>query len=379
MKITVLGAGRVGGAIICDLARDFTVTAVDQSRNALDVAASKAGIRCLQTDIRKEGALSSAIDDCDLVIGAVPGFMGFETVKRVIEGGKNIVDISFFGEDAFELDDLAQSQGVTAVVDCGVAPGLCNILLGYLTQHFDRIERYTCYVGGLPVERQWPYEYKTVFSPNDVLEEYTRPVRMVENGKEMVLPALSDIEQIDFPGVGGLEAFNTDGLRTLIKTMNIPFMKEKTLRYPGHANLMRVFQHSGFFNTEPMMIKGRNVCPMDVTSQLLFDQWRMAEEDEDVTVLQVTVEGEKSDKQVCHTFNLLDRYDPEIKTTSMARTTGYTCAIVARQVLSGRFNRTGISPPEYVGQTKGCYEHLMAEFQKRNICIAETVTEPTLV
>lgn len=375
MKITVLGTGRVGSAIIYDLARDFDVTAVDQSSIALDIAASKAAILCIQTDIQKEGALSSAIDDCDLVICAVPGFMGFETVKRVIERGKNIVDISFFGEDAFELEEMAQSQGVTAVVDCGVAPGLCNIILGHASQVFDSIDGYTCSVGGLPVERTWPYEYKTVFSPVDVLEEYTRPARLVENGREVVMPALSGVEQIDFPGIGVLEAFNTDGLRTLIKTMDIPNMKEKTLRYPGHAELMRVFKESGFFNKEIINVKGQQMRPLDLTAKLLFEQWQMSEGDEDITVMQVAVEGNKSGKTIRKTFELLDRYDFKTKTTSMARTTGYTCTIVARQILSGQIEIKGICPPEYVGQTKGCYENLMSEFKKRNIIIEETATE----
>ena len=371
MKVTVLGAGRVGSAIICDLAKDFSVTAVDQNKTALDVVAQEANIHLLSADLGK-GLPSSAIDDCDLVVSAVPGFMGFRTLRHVIEAGKNIVDISFFEEDAFELDNLARSQRVTAVVDCGVAPGLSNIILGQVSREFDRINKYTCYVGGLPVERKWPYEYKTVFSPVDVLEEYTRPARLVENGQEMVMPALSDVEQIDFSGVGVLEAFNTDGLRTLIKTMDIPNMKEKTLRYPGHAELMRVFKDSGFFNKELVDVKGQQVRPLDLTAKLLFEQWHMSEGDEDVTVMQVVVEGKKSGKTIRKIFKLFDRYDPETKTTSMARTTGYTCAIVARQILSDRFNRPGISPPEYLGQTQGCYGHLMSEYKKRNISIMET-------
>ena len=130
------------------------------------------------------------------------------------------------------------------MVDCGVAPGLSNIVLGALSLHLDGIDRYDCYVGGLPQERRWPYEYKAVFSPIDVLEEYTRPARYVEYGREVVRPALSDIELLDFPHVGTLEAFNTDGLRSLARTMEIPFMKEKTLRYPGHAKQVGVLAAS---------------------------------------------------------------------------------------------------------------------------------------
>jgi len=131
------------------------------------------------------------------------------------------VDIAFFGEDPFLLDTLARSKDVTAVVDCGVAPGLCNIVVGYVETRLDFIDRYVCYVGGLPKVRKWPYEYKAVFSPKDVLEEYTRPARFVEFGHQVVKPALTDIELLDFPRVGTLEAFNTDGLRSLIKSAGV--------------------------------------------------------------------------------------------------------------------------------------------------------------
>ena len=376
MQIAVLGAGLVGSAIVRDLAQDtdLSVTAVDLDQDALDRLASEDQVKTVQADLRAEGAIASLIADCDLVICAVPGFLGFETLKRIIQAGKDVVDISFFAEDAFLLDDLAKDNNVTAVVDCGVAPGLCNILAGYVDTRLDRVERYVCYVGGLPQVRQWPYEYKAVFSPIDVLEEYTRPARFVEYGQEVVRPALSDVELRDLPEVGTLEAFNTDGLRSLIKTLNAPFMKEKTLRYPGHANLMRAFRDSGFFDETPIEVGGQPVRPIDVTSKLLFEQWKLKEDERDLTVLQVILEGYADGKRIGYTYDLVDWYDQKSHTTSMARTTGYTCAIVARQVIDGLFNQKGICPPEYVGRTEGCYKHLLAEYAKRNISLTETVT-----
>ena len=239
----------------------------------------------------------------------------------------------------------------------------------------DSIERYICYVGGLPRMRRWPYEYKAVFSPIDVLEEYTRPARFVEYGQEVIRPALSDAELLDFPGVGTLEAFNTDGLRTLQRTLDAPFMKEKTLRYPGHINLMRIFRESGFFDTEPLEIDGVSVRPIDLTSKLLFDHWKLHPGEEDFTVMQVIVEGAKAGRRLRYTYDLLDRYDRETHTTSMARTTGYTATIVARQVLRGQFAQKGICPPEFVGRVAGCYEDLLAEYAKRNIRLVETVVD----
>jgi lysine 6-dehydrogenase len=360
MRIVVLGAGRVGSAIARDLAREaeFDVTAVDVNPQLLRML---------------EAETSIAGSEHDLVVCAVPGHMGFATLESVIRAGKNVVDISFFPEDAFALDALARENEVTAVVDCGVAPGLCNILAGHMTSLLDRTDRYLCYVGGLPITRLWPYEYKAVFSPADVLEEYTRPVHLVEHGQVVVRPALSEVELRDLPHVGTLEAFNTDGLRSLIRTMDIPHMQEKTLRYPGHAALMRVFRDSGFFGTDPIQVGGQAIRPIDLTSALLFEQWTMEKGEEDLTVMQIILEGEKSGQRCTYTYDLFDRYDLETQTTSMARTTGYTCAIVARQVASGRFARKGICPPEYVGQVATCYEDLLREYTRRNIHLTESV------
>lgn len=376
MRITVLGAGLVGSAIIKDLATesDFEIKAVDINRKALKKLENQVPIRIVEANLGREGVIPGLVADADLVVCAVPGFMGFTTLEQIIATGKDVVDISFFAEDPFLLDDLAKNQGVTAVVDCGVAPGLSNIIVGYVDSMLDRTERFTCYVGGLPRQRRWPFEYQVVFSPVDVLEEYTRPARLIEYGREVVRPALSGIELLDFPGIGTLEAFNTDGLRSLRLTMDIPFMKEKTLRYPGHARLMQVFRDSGFFDVDPVAVRGQEVRPIDLTSRLLFDQWKMEPGEEDLTVMQVTVEGEQDGSRVRATYDLLDTYDPDSGTTSMARTTGYTCAIVARQVVTGLFAQKGICPPEYVGREVQCFDDLMAGYKKRGISLRATMT-----
>jgi lysine 6-dehydrogenase len=375
MEITVLGAGLVGHAIVRDLVREepCSVTVADVSERALARLEGVERVKGVRTDLRDTDRIAPLLAESDLVISAVPGFMGFETLRAVIEAGKDVVDISFFNEDPFLLDGPAKSKGVTAVIDCGVAPGLCNIIAGHVDSLLDRTERYVCYVGGLPRVRQWPYEYKAVFSPLDVLEEYTRPARFVEHGREVVRPALSEVEQLNFPGVGTLEAFNTDGVRSLRRTLKAPFMLEKTLRYPGHAGLMRVFKESGFFDTTPIEVMGQSISPMALTSRLLMDQWKLEEGEEDFTVMQVVVEGEKAGGNYRYTYDLLDGYDRETQTTSMARTTGYTCTIVAGQVAGGLFRQKGVCPPEFVGAEQSCFEKLMAEYAKRNIRLRETV------
>lgn len=377
MRITVLGAGLVGSAIVRDLAQDtrFQVTAVDLNQQALDRLALAVPVRTVQADVREAGRVVALAAASDLMVCAVPGYLGFSTLTKIIEAGKNVVDISFFAEDALDLDKLARQHGVTAVVDCGVAPGLCNILAGHVAALLDDCDSYTCYVGGLPRIRRWPYEYKAVFSPRDVIEEYTRPARFIEHGRAVVRPALSDVELLDIPGVGTLEAFNTDGVRTLRQTLPMPFMKEKTMRYPGHANLMRTLRESGFFDPAPIVVDGQPVSPLAVTSRLLFDQWLLQPGEEDITVMQVAVEGRKGDRHVRYTYDLFDEYDRATRTHSMARTTGYTCAIVARQVACGLFARRGICPPEYVGQDAACYDDLLAGYAQRNIRLVETVQE----
>jgi saccharopine dehydrogenase-like NADP-dependent oxidoreductase len=376
MKIVVLGAGLVGNAIIQDLAEDkqYEILAVDLNKGSLDKISGFYGVSTRQVDLSDDKTITTLVSDADLVINAVPGFLGFQTLKQIIQTGKNVVDISFFGENAFELDQLARKKGVTAIVDCGVAPGLCNIIAGYVTEKMDQVDSYLCYVGGLPEIREWPYEYKVVFSPTDVLEEYTRPARFVENGQEVIYPALSEVELLDFPGVGTLEAFNTDGLRSLLLTLDIPNMREKTMRYPGHANLMRVFRESGFFNQEEVEVDGQGVQPLALTSRLLFDQWKMKDGDRDLTVMQVILEGKEGKDQVVYQYDLIDHYDQEKNITSMARTTGYTCTIVARLLLEGTIPLTGICPPEKLGVISGLFEILLGEYKKRGINLKETIT-----
>jgi hypothetical protein len=219
-KIIVLGSGMVGRIMAVDLARDFDVTAADLRPANLE-RLKGTPVKPLAADLSDAGAVGRAVEGFDLVVGAVPGSLGFSTLRAVLEAGKDTVDISFFPEDAFLLDGLAAKNGRTAVVDCGVAPGMSNMILGHHASRMN-VTHFACYVGGLPFKRDFPFEYKAPFSPADVIEEYTRPARYVENGHLVVKPALSDAELMDFPEVGTLEAFNSDGLRSLIATMSIP-------------------------------------------------------------------------------------------------------------------------------------------------------------
>ena len=344
-NIVVLGAGLVGGVMAKDLATQHDVTSVDISQKNLN---QLRGINTICADISDTKTLQKIISDFDLVVGAVPGFMGYKMMKDVIEAVKNIVDISFYPEDPFGLDEIAKEKGVVAVMDCGVAPGMGNIILGHHNLNMKVID-YECLVGGLPEKREWPYEYQAVFSPIDVIEEYVRPARFVKNSKMITKEALSDTEIIDFEEIGPLESWNSDGLRTLIDTMpHIPNMIEKTLRYPGSVEYLKVLRESGFFSYDEIEVKGQKIRPIDVTSKLLFPKWEMKEGDKDFTVMRIIIKGKENGNDTIYRYDLLDRF--QNNTISMARTTGFTCTAVANLVLNGDYNRKGISPPEYLGE-----------------------------
>ncbi|MCH1485343.1 MAG: saccharopine dehydrogenase NADP-binding domain-containing protein [Flavobacteriaceae bacterium] len=345
-KIVVLGCGLVGRVMAEDLSKNHQVCSVDISNENLEKLESSDVIK-LCKDVSDVSVLNEVIKDCDLVVGALPGFMGYETMKRVIKAKKNIVDISFYAEDPFGLDKLAKENNVIAVMDCGVAPGMGNIIFSHHDKTM-KITDYECLVGGLPKKREWPFEYQAVFSPIDVIEEYVRPARYVQNKSLVVKEALSDTELVEFEEIGTLESWNSDGLRTLIQTMNhVPNMIEKTLRYPGCVEYLKVLRECGYFSYDEIEINGNKIRPIDLTAKLLFPKWQMKEGDEDFTIMRIKISGKEADKDVLYTYTLLDRF--KNNTISMARTTGFTCTSVANLILENKYNKVGISPPEFLG------------------------------
>ncbi|GHN01408.1 saccharopine reductase [Cytophagales bacterium WSM2-2] len=365
-KVIVLGAGLVGHVMAKDLARDFDVTAADINEEALK-AVEAHGIKTTKTDLADHDRLITLVQPFDLVIGSVPGFMGLRNAQTIIDAGKNMVDISFFPEDPFQLDEAAKKKNVTIVTDCGVAPGMGNIILGYHNKRM-KIQNYECLVGGLPVVREWPYEYKAVFSPIDVIEEYIRPARYVQNHAMITKEALSDPELIHFDGVGTLESWNSDGLRSLIKTMpHIPNMIEKTLRYPGCIEYLRVLRETGFFSHEEIEVKGVKLKPVDVTAKLLFPKWKLKPGEEEFTVMRIRMDGTEDGSFKKYEYNLLDRTEKSTGTLSMARTTGYTCTAVAHLVATGQFSRKGICPPEYVGEKEEDFSFVVKHLADRGV------------
>jgi saccharopine dehydrogenase-like NADP-dependent oxidoreductase len=368
MTIAVLGAGMVGRAIALDLAKDYSVASFDVSATNLEELKQRnTGIKTITADLLLFNEYKNWLQSFDLVVTAVPGFMGYKTLEAVINAGKNVVDISFFPEDVLQLDKLAKEKNVTVITDCGVAPGVSNFIIGRYNEEMN-VTSFECYVGGLPKERKPPFQYKAPFSPIDVIEEYIRPARLVENGKIVTRPALSERETVMFDEIGELEAFNTDGLRSLIFTMkNIPDMKEKTLRYPGHIDLIIALKQAGFFETNSLRINATDITPLEFTSKLLIKEWKLGAEEEEFTIMKVIVEGEKEGKKKKIEYNLLDRFDQATKTSSMARTTGYTCTAAVNLIAKNLFIEKGVFPPELIGKYQNCFDFVINYLKERNV------------
>lgn len=375
MNIVILGGGMIGKAIAFDLAADTDciVTVVDNSDNALEFFRNR-NIRTQKIDLTSTGVLTGisgikqAIMGQDLIINALPDNIGFHVVKTCLEAGKDMVDICFYSEDPFQFDELAKSTGSTHLVDFGIAPGCSNLLFGHLLSTMNELKHFECYVGGLPLHPKPPWNYKAPFSPQTVIQEYIRPARFVENGKIEEKSALSELQIEQFPIVGKLEAFLTDGLRTLLRFKDqVPSMVEKTYRYPGHRDLALALRESGFFSEEPLH-EYTTERPIDLSTQLLAKAWKYEDGEEDLTLMKVKGIGFDefgSGKKLM--WYLIDNYDKECNISSMARTTGYTAAAAARLLKDKKFVAPGVFAPEDIGQYPDCFSFIMKELAERHI------------
>ena len=366
-QIVVLGSGLVGKAIAIDLQKSgHDVTSVDLDETVLEELKSKHGISTICTDFNGEH-LKELVRGFDLVIGAAPGDVGYRVMELVIAAGRDMVDISFCPEDTMELDGLAQEKGVTVVPDMGIAPGMSNVLLGYHNERME-VESYRCLVGGLPFQREWPLEYKSSWSPMDCIEEYTRPARFRVKGKEVVRPALSDVESVEFEEIGTLEAWNSDGLRSLLGSFpGIPGMVEKTLRYPGTVEYLRVLRELGYFSKEEVEVGGHRIRPVDLTAALLFPRFRLEKGEGEYTLMRVEIGGKEKGTPKKYIYDLYDEYDRKTDTYSMARTTGYACTGVAALILNGMLNETGVIPPEKSAVSEKNFRSLMQHLADRGV------------
>jgi lysine 6-dehydrogenase len=377
-RITVLGAGLVGSLIARSLAADERgeVLVCDRSEDALGPLARLPRVKTARIDFSSRAAITAAVAPADVVVGAVPGFLGHAMLETVIEARKPLADISFAPEDPLVFDALAKERGVPAVVDCGVSPGLSNLACGRAAEWFDTLDSVVISVGGLPFKRTQPWEYRAVFSPTDVIEEYTRPARLVEDGKIVTRPALSDVTRFELPGIGDLEGFLTDGLRTLLTTVKAQHLREQTLRWPGHAEKMRLLRDTGFFSDAAVEVGGVRVAPRAVAEALLFPMWKRPVGEEEFTVLRVESRGVRAARPARLLHDLFDRTDVKTGASSMARTTGFPCVIAAHLLSAGTFREPGVFPLELLGTRPGVFAAFVDGLAARGVAFTETEEDP---
>ncbi|MEX2701762.1 MAG: saccharopine dehydrogenase C-terminal domain-containing protein [Candidatus Baldrarchaeota archaeon] len=377
LKILVLGCGNVGSAIVKDLAKYLPsnqIVAADRNPDVARKVAEEIGkenVSWTQADASKYDELVNIIKKHDLVVGALPGSLGYISAKACVDAKVSMVDISYMPENPLTLNEAAIKAGITIVPDCGVAPGLSNLLAGRGASRLDQVEGIHIVCGGLPITPVPPLGYTITWSVEGLIDEYMRPARIVEDGKLVKKEALSGLEIIEFPKLGKLEAFYTDGLRTLLETIKgVKSMWEKTFRYPGHVEKIKLLRDLGFFDEEPIDVENVKIVPKKVTIKLLDRKLRKPKV-KDLMAMKVEVTGIKSESKVKYVYYLLDYYDDASKTTAMARTTGYTASVVAQLIVKGVIEDKGVIPPEKLGMNERIYKQIIEELEKRNIKITE--------
>jgi saccharopine dehydrogenase-like NADP-dependent oxidoreductase len=382
MRVLIIGCGRMGSVAAEDLSLRMDAAEVVVADKNLEVAKEtvrkigRSNVSWLQLDAANQKELVGSLKDFDLTLGFLPPKLGFRLVEACIQTGKSLVDVSYMPENPLVLHEKAVDANVTIIPSCGLAPGISNILVGHAIAELDKVERVHILVGGLPEKPVPPLGYTITWSPNSLIDEYTFKARIIKSGQIVEVEALSGLEEVDFPGIGRLEAFYTDGLRTLLYTIRgVDEMWEKTLRYPGHVDKIKLLRDLGFFDDEKIAVDGVSLQPRRLTARL-FEKMLHKSNVRDVVALKVEVYGLKNGGKIRHTYTLIDYYDEKSGVTAMARTTAYTASIVAQLILKGSISLKGVVPPERLGMDKGIYQQIMAELEKRGIKVAaETCVE----
>lgn len=375
MKIIVIGCGFIGSVIATDLAESLPSAEIfiaDKNLSRARETASATGrtnISGIGLDAENHRDLVNALKKCDLTVGALPGDIGYSSVGAAIDAGVNMVDVSYMPENPLQLSKEAEKAGVTVVPDCGVAPGISNVLIGHSLSGLDKVERIYIMVGGLPERPIPPLGYTITWSSEGLIDEYTRTAKIVENGKVVDVKALTGLEVVEFPGVGKLEAFYTDGLRTLIQTVkDAETMWEKTLRYPGHVAKIKLLRALGFFDEKPVRVEGISLSPRKLAAKLLEAKLRRPDI-ADILALKVEVHGKRGKEETRFVYYLLDHCDQKRGVSAMARTTAYPASILAQLVARGDIKIKGVVPLETLGGEDRLYERITAELEKRQIKI----------
>jgi saccharopine dehydrogenase-like NADP-dependent oxidoreductase len=378
MKIIVLGCGNIGSVAAKDLSENLPSTEIvmsDVNKNRAEEAASKIGqgnVSWEKADATNRSELVSIIKKFDLAVGALPGWMGYRACEASISAKVDIVDVSYMPEDVMTLNKDALKANVCIIPDCGMSPGFGSILVGRAVSKLDQVESVHMLNGGLPEKPVPPLGYVITWSVKDLIDMYSRKVNIVKDGKIVQVEAMSGLEEIEFPGVGKLEAFYTDGLRTLLYTVkDAKDMWEKSLRYPGHVEKIQLLKDLGFFNEEPIEVENLKIPPREVTARLLEKKLKKPETP-DIVIILVEVDGLKNDKKVKITFSALDHYDKKRHVTAMARTTAYSTSVAAQLIANKIIKEKGVVPPEKLGMSEKLYSEFMSMMKKRGVVVKES-------
>ena len=380
MRMLVLGAGLQGSACAYDLLQNPEVTQVRLADLHFDhlppFLKPLSGPRLLPTplDVRDRAAVLALMRESDAVMSAIPYYFNLQLAECAVEAGVHFCDLGGNTEIVFqqkELSDRAAAKDITIVPDCGVAPGMVNILAQYGIAQLDAVESVRIYVGGLPQNPEPPLNYQIVYSLEGVLDYYTTLSWVVRDGKRVHVTALSEREIVEFDEpAGSLEAFHTaGGLSTMAFRYEgrIPTMEYKTLRYPGHAAMMETIRSLGLLDLEPVDVKGQKVVPRDVFVSVVGPKLTKPQ-GKDLLALRVTVTGTKGGKRAKRQFDIIDKYDEKHGISAMMRTTGYSLSITGQMQARGQVRPAGVWTPD---ECMPAPEYI-AELRARGIDVRES-------
>jgi lysine 6-dehydrogenase len=378
----VLGAGLQGSACAYDLLQNPEVTQVRladlQFHHLPAFLKPLSGARLIPTtlDVRDRDAVLAVMRESDAVMSAIPYYFNLQLAECAVEAGVHFCDLGGNTEIVLQqkaLAERARAKGITIVPDCGVAPGMVNILAQYGIEQLDSVESVRIFVGGLPQNPEPPLNYQIVYSLEGVLDYYTTQSWVVRDGKRVQVTALSEREMVSFPAPAGeLEAFHTaGGLSTMALRYEgkIPTMEYKTLRYPGHAAMMEAIRELGLLDLEPVDVKGTKVVPRDVFVSVVGPRLTKPA-GKDLLALRVTVTGTKSGKAATRQFDLIDRFDESHGISAMMRTTGYSLSITGQMQVRGQVTPPGVWTPD---ECMPAVEYI-AELRKRGMDVRESST-----
>lgn len=380
MKILSIGCGYIGSVLAEEIVRSVgfdELIICDSEEERIEKTGRELGEKVLplRGDISDYSTVLETINDADLVVGLSPGRLGFKVMKACVKKRKSLVDLSYMTEDPFVFQKEAVEGGITIIPDCGVAPGLSNILIGKASSQLDEVQDVIVYVGGLPQKPVPPLDYKVTWCVEDLFEEYTRKAKIVKSNKTIEVDALEGLEEVEFEGLGKFEAFFTDGVRTLHHTINARNMWEKTLRYKGHAEKIKLLRDMG-------LLEKRSLTSVDLSPWVFmrrfWEEKLSFSEDKDFVLMRIQVTGRTEPADFIHSFEMVDHFDEERSVTAMGRTTAYTALAVIKLLIENRIERKGVVPPEILGMDRELSREIECTLRERDIRVKEKVEEVDL-